>query len=161
MNVRDVSSGRLRVSIRRAMMKLEHRGEIRNECAACLALERALACIYRVAQCLSGTGHVSAADLLRDIDLLRGACAAARRQAAAQLTAVAAAILAAEEPEPEPKAIPNNEQLLDAPAMAARLGVPVSKVRSDQRLGKIPAVMVGRWVRFRPAEVLAAYQKVA
>jgi excisionase family DNA binding protein len=47
--------------------------------------------------------------------------------------------------------------LLTAKEMAARLSVPESKVRSDARTGRIPCVMVGRYMRFRPSEVERAF----
>jgi excisionase family DNA binding protein len=49
-----------------------------------------------------------------------------------------------------------DETLIDAKEMAARLSVPESKIKSDARCGRIPRVMVGRYVRFRPTEVEAA-----
>jgi excisionase family DNA binding protein len=44
-------------------------------------------------------------------------------------------------------------ELIDAPALAARLGVHESYVRTAARAGKIPRVRVGRYVRFRAADV--------
>ena len=49
-----------------------------------------------------------------------------------------------------------DDRLLTAKEMAARLSVPESKIKSDARCGRIPRVMVGRYVRFRPTEVEAA-----
>jgi excisionase family DNA binding protein len=46
--------------------------------------------------------------------------------------------------------------LLDARQMAERLGVPESWVRTEARAGRIPSVEVGRYVRFREADVMAA-----
>lgn len=46
--------------------------------------------------------------------------------------------------------------LLDAGQMAERLGVPESWVRTEARAGRIPSVEVGRYVRFREADVMAA-----
>jgi excisionase family DNA binding protein len=43
--------------------------------------------------------------------------------------------------------------LIDAPALAARLGVAVSNVRSAARAGRIPSVRIGRYVRFDAAAV--------
>jgi hypothetical protein len=143
------------------MERLKHRGETRTDCPACLALDGALWRLHGALLCVGGCGHLTAADLLRDIALLEGACASARRKAARQLTAVAAAILAAEGPEPEPTKVEADGPLVDAVEMARLLAVPVSKVRSDQRQGRIPFVPVGRYRKFDPAAVLAAYQKSA
>jgi excisionase family DNA binding protein len=44
-------------------------------------------------------------------------------------------------------------ELIDAPALAARLGVAVSNVRSAARSGRIPSVRIGRYVRFDAAAV--------
>jgi excisionase family DNA binding protein len=43
--------------------------------------------------------------------------------------------------------------LLDAPELAKRLGVPESWVREQARLGKVPYVRLGRYMRFRLEEV--------
>ena len=41
-----------------------------------------------------------------------------------------------------------SERLVDAAAVAERLGVPVSWVRESTRSGAIPHVRLGRYVRF-------------
>jgi hypothetical protein len=51
------------------------------------------------------------------------------------------------------------EPLVDAKEMARRLGVCESWVRTEQRAGRIPFIPVGRYVRFRPSEVLCALQE--
>ncbi len=50
---------------------------------------------------------------------------------------------------------PTSDPLVDASEMARRLNVKESWVRSEQRAGRIPFVQVGRYVRFRAAEVEA------
>ena len=47
------------------------------------------------------------------------------------------------------------ERLLDAKAIADRLGVPESWVRESARSGAIPHVRLGRYIRFDPADVEA------
>jgi excisionase family DNA binding protein len=44
-------------------------------------------------------------------------------------------------------------QLVDAAAVAERLGVPVTWVRESARSGALPHVKLGRWVRFDMADV--------
>ena len=46
-----------------------------------------------------------------------------------------------------------SERLLDAKAIAGRLGVPESWVRESARSGAIPHVRLGRYVRFDPDDV--------
>lgn len=43
--------------------------------------------------------------------------------------------------------------LLDAPELAKRFGVPESWVREQARLGKLPFIRLGHYVRFRLEEV--------
>jgi excisionase family DNA binding protein len=50
-------------------------------------------------------------------------------------------------------------ELIDAPALAARLGVAVSNVRSAARAGKIPSVRIGRYVRFDAAAVTQSLKR--
>ncbi len=50
---------------------------------------------------------------------------------------------------------PSTDPLVDASEMARRLNVKESWVRTEQRAGRIPFVQVGRYVRFRVAEVEA------
>jgi len=47
------------------------------------------------------------------------------------------------------------DRLLDAKAIAERLGVPESWVRESARSGAIPHVKLGRYVRFDQADVEA------
>jgi hypothetical protein len=49
-----------------------------------------------------------------------------------------------------------SEGLVDAPTLAKHLDVKVSWVRTEQRAGRIPSVLVGRYVKFRLSEALAA-----
>jgi excisionase family DNA binding protein len=72
----------------------------------------------------------------------------------AALSAVLAARLTAEKP--APPAAASIEALVDAPEMAKRLGVAESWVRTEQRAGRLPFLRLGRYIRFRPAEVIAA-----
>jgi excisionase family DNA binding protein len=48
-----------------------------------------------------------------------------------------------------------SERLLDAKEVAALLNVPVSWVRESTRSGAIPVVELGRYRRYREADVLA------
>jgi excisionase family DNA binding protein len=48
-----------------------------------------------------------------------------------------------------------NDRLLDAKEVAERLSVPVSWVREQTRLGAIPHIRLGRYVRFEWSEVEA------
>jgi excisionase family DNA binding protein len=72
----------------------------------------------------------------------------------AALSAVLAARLLAEKPAPPTAA--STEALVDAAEMARRLGVHTSWVRNEARVGRLPFVQLGRWIRFNPAEVFAA-----
>jgi excisionase family DNA binding protein len=72
----------------------------------------------------------------------------------AALQAILAARLSAEKP--AAPATASTEGLVDAAEMAERLGVHESWVRTEQRAGRLPFVQLGRYIRFRPAEVLAA-----
>ena len=49
--------------------------------------------------------------------------------------------------------------LLDANQVADKLGVPVSWVREQSRLGNIPVIKLGRYCRYRLAEVEAAIKQ--
>jgi excisionase family DNA binding protein len=48
-----------------------------------------------------------------------------------------------------------SDRLLDAKAIAEKLGVPETWVRESARSGAIPCVRLGRYVRFDPADVEA------
>jgi excisionase family DNA binding protein len=49
----------------------------------------------------------------------------------------------------------NGDRLLTAPEAAALLSVPESWVREQARLGLVPHIRLGRYVRFRRSAVLA------
>lgn len=53
------------------------------------------------------------------------------------------------------------EELFTPKQLAKHLNVPESWVRSEQRSGRIPAVRLGKYVRFRRSEVEAALVKAA
>jgi len=55
-----------------------------------------------------------------------------------------------------PPAAPAPADLVDAPALAKRLGVPESHVRTLQRAGAIPSRRIGKYVRFNVVDVEAA-----
>lgn len=59
------------------------------------------------------------------------------------------------EPAGAPPAEPD-QRLVDAVAMAAHLRVPESWVRGEQRANRIPYLKLGRYIRFRVADVEAA-----
>jgi excisionase family DNA binding protein len=52
-----------------------------------------------------------------------------------------------------------SEPLINAREMARRLDVHESWIRTEQRAGRIPFVQVGRYIRFRPSEVLCALER--
>jgi excisionase family DNA binding protein len=58
-----------------------------------------------------------------------------------------------------PRSTPDSDALVDAPTLAARLGVPESHVRTLQRNGTIPFIQIGKYIRFRVAAVEAALSK--
>jgi predicted DNA-binding transcriptional regulator AlpA len=60
------------------------------------------------------------------------------------------------EPTPTPVSTVAASSLLDASQLADKLGVPKSWVREQSRLGHIPVVRLGRYCRYRLAEVEAA-----
>src|SRR5271169_4854863 len=45
------------------------------------------------------------------------------------------------------------EKLMTAVELAKRLGVPESWVRTEERMGRIPSVRLGKYVRFKLSEV--------
>ena len=51
------------------------------------------------------------------------------------------------------------EPLVDAKEMSRMIAVDESWVRTEQRAGRIPFVHIGRYIRFRPSEVLSALEK--
>jgi excisionase family DNA binding protein len=90
-------------------------------------------------------------------DLAPAAVASLLGQAHIAIAALEARLLVASvAPASYRSPVAEDEKLLDAKEMAARLSVPESKIKSDARCGRIPRVMVGRYVRFRPTEVEAA-----
>jgi excisionase family DNA binding protein len=58
-------------------------------------------------------------------------------------------------PPPLPTGAPSAEPLLGPRDVATRWGVPVSWVYSQAETGKLPAFKLGKYLRFRPAEVTA------
>jgi predicted DNA-binding transcriptional regulator AlpA len=105
--------------------KLNHCGETRDGCPGCRTLDRALFEIYGAQLCMSGKGHLTAADLLRDLGQLDGACAAVRRDAIVQLTATAAAIAAHQRDDPEtaPARVPEDDRLLSIDEAVIKTGL--------------------------------------
>jgi excisionase family DNA binding protein len=69
-------------------------------------------------------------------------------------------LMATPQPAEAPRAS-SVEPLLDAKQLAQHLGVHESKVRTEQRAGRIPFVMLGRWVRFKVSEVEKALKAKA
>jgi excisionase family DNA binding protein len=53
----------------------------------------------------------------------------------------------------------DEDQLLVAKEMAGVLGVPETWIRDQERAGKIPSVRPGKYVRFRPADVIRAIEE--
>ena len=51
------------------------------------------------------------------------------------------------------------EKLVDVREMAQILNVPVSWLYERTRLGTVPCVRIGKYVRFDPAEVLVFFRK--
>jgi len=51
------------------------------------------------------------------------------------------------------------EKLVDVREMARILNVPVSWLYERTRLGTIPCIRIGKYVRFNPPEVLAFFRK--
>jgi excisionase family DNA binding protein len=49
----------------------------------------------------------------------------------------------------------SEDRLLDAPAVAELLSVPVSWVRQETRAGRMPVVPLGRYRRYRRSAVVA------
>jgi hypothetical protein len=47
----------------------------------------------------------------------------------------------------------NGDELLTGKALATRLNVPKSWVHTEERAGRIPSFRLGKYVRFKPAEV--------
>ncbi len=47
----------------------------------------------------------------------------------------------------------SNEDLVTAGELAAHLNLPESWVRNEERLGRIPSVRLGKYIRFRVSEV--------
>ncbi len=51
------------------------------------------------------------------------------------------------------------EKLVDVREMARILNVPVSWLYERTRLGTIPCIRIGKYVRFEPMEVLAFFRR--
>jgi hypothetical protein len=49
-----------------------------------------------------------------------------------------------------------DQRLVDACVVAGHLAVPLSWVRSETRAGRLPRIRVGRYLRYRIADVEAA-----
>jgi hypothetical protein len=81
----------------------------------------------------------------------------ARNKIAAVIAALAARLLAEPE-EPGAAAVKTDPTgpLLDAKQLAAKLNAPVSWVYEQSRLGNIPCTKLGRYSRYRLADVEAA-----
>jgi len=75
-----------------------------------------------------------------------------------RLCALQAALAARLADVPAPAAQSGNG-LVDAGAIAKLLNVPVSKIHTGERAGKIPSTRIGRYVRFDPIAVQAAYAR--
>ncbi len=103
--------------------------------------------------------HIAARELLTEHHLLGGMCADAKRLAVLQLTTLATAIVASMDVAVANPRTPAISALVDAGAIAKMLNVAPSKIATDARGGKIPSVRVGRYVRFDPGAVEAAYAR--
>jgi hypothetical protein len=104
---------------------LNHQGDVRNECRACLALEAAWSQIFRSQFCISGTGHLGVEDLARDSSAMRKMCASAKKAAMRKVAALAAALAVDIELEPDDDARttpPLPEAPLSADEAARMLG---------------------------------------
>jgi excisionase family DNA binding protein len=82
---------------------------------------------------------------VNQIHVVLARLAAWQSQLLARLMAAPPAPAAPKQPEPE--------QLLTAREVAQRYSVPETWVYEQARLGKLPSVQLGRYVRFRLAEV--------
>src|SRR5579864_3199421 len=89
---------------------------------------------------------------LSEIAVKQSEIAAKQSALAAIQSRLAARLLQSED---RPAAGPASE-LIDARALATRLGVHESFVRTAARAGKIPSIRIGRYVRFEPAAVIEA-----
>ena len=52
-----------------------------------------------------------------------------------------------------------DDRLLDAEQLAQRLNVPVSWIYEQSRMGNIPTIRLGRYIRFKLHEVLSCEKK--
>jgi hypothetical protein len=89
------------------------------------------------------------------VDLPRLVSSLSRAEVSAVLAACAARLLETGDDPPAPASTP---ELLDAPAMAKRLGVNESWVRSEYRKGRLPGKRFGRYIRFDPAAVIGSIE---
>ena len=87
------------------------------------------------------------------VDLPRLVSTLSRADVSAVLAACAARLLETSEDPPAPASA---SELLDAPALAKRLGVFESWIRTKYRKGDIPGKRFGRYIRFDLAAVEAA-----
>ena len=62
-----------------------------------------------------------------------------------------------QQPEPPKSDLPR--ELVSAAEMAALIDVPESWIRKQAREGHLPCVRVGRYTRFKPADVIARLQE--
>ena len=102
------------------------------------------------------------ADPSRSVGLTRGAIQqlyiqlASRIGALKALESVLLSVLLRLPTDNDPASQPSG-QLLTAPEMAKILNVPESWVREQARLGELPSVKLGHYVRFRSDEVRALF----
>jgi hypothetical protein len=96
--------------------------------------------------------RVFAVENSQSVDLSRLIATLSRADVSAVLAACAARLLQTSEDPPAPASAP---ELLDAPAMAKRLGVPESWVRGEFRKGRLAGgKRFGRYIRFDPVAVI-------
>jgi hypothetical protein len=91
----------------------------------------------------------------QSVDLSRLIANLSRADVSAVLAACAARLLETSEDPPAPALA---SELLDAPAMAKRLGVNESWVRSEYRKGRLPGKRFGRYIRFDPVAVIESIE---
>jgi hypothetical protein len=89
------------------------------------------------------------------VDLPRLVSSLSRADVSAVLAACAARLLDTSDDPPAPASV---LELLDAPAMAKRLGVNESWVRSEYRKGRLPGKRFGRYIRFDPVAVIESIE---
>jgi excisionase family DNA binding protein len=112
--------------------------------------------------CRSQHACITPNELIQSPALAAALCPSARSRALLAATTITGA-LAAHEPGEAPSSTESKSQngaggqeprrLLTAPEMAARLCIPETWIREQERRRRIPSVRIGRYVRFRPDEV--------